>query len=52
MPKYKIIKPGVYQYKCECGKIVTFETDKNKKPKKLFRCWDCTLKYENDKKNC
>ena len=40
--KYKVRKKHAIQYKCECGTLVTLETDM--KVKKLTKCWKCQQK--------
>lgn len=47
MPKVKLLKPGVWKYKCECGCDIEFHSDV--KPKRVSKCWECLEKNDGEK---
>jgi predicted SprT family Zn-dependent metalloprotease len=46
MPKVKRTSENIYQYQCECGTEITFETDTP--PKRLVKCFKCGKKESVD----
>lgn len=49
MPKVTIIQPGIYEYKCLCGREIIYEHDIKEKPKRLVRCFECQQKFKENK---
>jgi len=48
MPAYKKIGENKYQYKCECGRLCTLESDE-KPLKRLEKCWMCQSEVDLSK---
>ena len=48
--EFKKIRPGVYEYRCQgCGRPVTLETDVTEKPGDAVKCFDCCIKFGEEK---